>query len=404
MCTQPALHSVVLAIVIMGFIHMGRAGEVVSARELNIGHPTGSEPCEPIHLESWRTEERDGVTFLTIKATNGVEAAIPERNGQYGTTLASAAPVLESHHLFDHEGVYRALCEAGLDEPERRAADVLCWDLEARAMGVPLHALIGTRRSSVIRYGDARWKPNDTPASYAKTVQGIRLPAVKLHIPGTTEPPVWGKGQRLTVEQVVEYLRVVRQHNPHKVLAYDPHPQVEAAGNLEDARIIMAACETYKYTWIEAPLPLDPSYWPDYIALCEEFDVVIQNEEERLTYDQFKQWVQSGAVDQICPAVYVHTDYGLTPVVKMLQWVKDNPDQEITINLHYPSIEHVHLAFTLTDKQLPYFEAPWTGDYRDHLTRVNLYDRCIGPDGTAKAPTWPGIYDLEWLVERNASR
>lgn len=375
----------------------------VSVDELPDNLPLNKGDSEKVLLDTWTTEEHNGITFLTMKATNGLGAAVPERRGQYGKSLASAAPVLKSHHLFDHEGIYRALGGLDLEEAQLRAADVLCWDLHARTKGVPLHTLLGTRRSSVIRYGDARWKKYDTPLSYAKTVKSIQLRVVKLHIPGTTEPPEWGKGQRFTVEQVVEYLRVVRQYNPEKVLAYDPHPQVEAADNIEDARTIMAACDRYGYTWIEAPLPLDRTYWPDYAKLRRQFMVRIQNEEERLTFEQFRQWVQSDAVDQICPAVYVHTDYGLTPVVNMLQWVKDHPGKSLTVNLHYPSMEHVHLAFTMTEAQLPYLEAPWTGGYHDHLTKVNLYERCVGPDGTAIPPTWPGIYDLPWLVERNSN-
>jgi L-alanine-DL-glutamate epimerase-like enolase superfamily enzyme len=367
-------------------------------------HSAYAKGDKQIFLDSWGTETRDGATFLTMKATNGVEAAIPDRNGQYGKSIESAAKVLMQHHLFDHDGLYKALQQQELDEAHSRAADVLCWDIHARTLGVPLHELIGTQRKSVIRYGDARWKKQDTPQSYAQTVQRIDLPAVKLHIPGTTNPPEWGAGQQFTVEQVVEYLRVVREQNPDKILAYDPHPQVEAAEKIEDARTIMAACDRYDYTWIEAPLPLDSAYWPDYKQLRQEFKTVIQNEEESLTYDKFLKWVQSGAVDQMFPAVYVHADYGLTPVVQMLQWVRDNPDNGVTINLHYPAIEHVHLAFTMTDQQLPYLEAPWTGSYQNHLTKVNLYDRCAGPNGTTTAPTWPGIYHLPWLEQRNASR
>ena len=354
-------------------------------------------PAESIVLSSWTTIERDGVTFLKVTASNGVQAAVPDRNGQYGTSLAKAEQVLKTHHLFDHDKLYAALQQAEVPDSQLRAADVLSWDLHARTLGVPFHQLLGTRRQSVIRYGDARWRVGDTPQTYAEKVKNFGLPAVKLHIPGVPEPPDWGRGQQFTVDEVVDYLRVVRETNPDLILAYDLHPQVAAAGNIDDARTILAACDAYNYSWIEAPLPLEKSYWPDYATLRQEFKVTIQNEEEPLTYEQFLEWVESGAIDQICPAVYVHTDYGMTPVVHMLQWIKDHPEKGMTINLHYPSIEHVHLAFTMTDEQLPYFEAPWSGDYIDHLTKVNLYEKCIGPNGTAIAPSWPGIYDLEWL-------
>jgi len=95
--------------------------------------------------------------------------------------------------------------------------------------------------------------------------------------------------------------------------------------------------------------------------------VKIQNEEQKITFDEFVEWANSGAVDQLCPAVYTHTDYGITPVVKMMRWVAENPEKGITINLHYTSIEQVHLAFTMTGEQFPYFEAAHTGGYYDHF-------------------------------------
>ena len=360
-----------------------------------------SSDIDSVYMTSWSLEEHEGITFIHMVASNGIEASIPARPG-YGSTIEEAEEILKAQNIFDHYALYDTMVARGIEMSQIRAADALCWDAHARTQGVPLHELIGTKRKSAIRYGDARWRDNDTPQSYAQKVKGIGLRAIKLHVPGAAKPQHYAPAdRRLTVPQIVEYLKVVREVNPDLVLAYDPEPQVEAAESIDSARIIMEACDKYNYTWIEAPLPLDKKYWDDYRKLREEFDVIIQNEEKKITYDEFLEWVNSGAIDQICPAVYTHTDYGLTPSIKMIKWVQDHPEKNITINLHYTSIEHVHLAFTMTDEECPYFEAAHTGNFKEHFTKVNLYEKCIGPDGTAIAPEFPGIYDIPWLNERN---
>ena len=43
-------------------------------------------------------------------------------------------------------------------EPQRKVVDIACWDLHARKLGKPLHALLGTKKEKMISYGDVRGK------------------------------------------------------------------------------------------------------------------------------------------------------------------------------------------------------------------------------------------------------
>lgn len=53
----------------------------------------------------------------------------------------------------------------------RTVLDIVCWDLHARMLNTPLHALLGTKRSKVLRCGDMRGtQPDFTPEKYAASV------------------------------------------------------------------------------------------------------------------------------------------------------------------------------------------------------------------------------------------
>ena len=93
---------------------------------------------DQVFLTSWNLEEHEGITFLHMEASNGVEAAIPARQG-YGESLQEVVEILKTHNIFDHCALYDSMVAHGISEALLRAADALCWDLHARTLGVPLH-------------------------------------------------------------------------------------------------------------------------------------------------------------------------------------------------------------------------------------------------------------------------
>ena len=92
--------------------------------------------------------------------------------------------------LLDHEGLYDLMVAKQFRKAQRKVLDIACWDLHARMAKKPLHALLGTRKKKILRYGDVRWKGSDmTPERYAKQVasylERTGMIATKLHFPAT---------------------------------------------------------------------------------------------------------------------------------------------------------------------------------------------------------------------------
>lgn len=245
--------------------------------------------AQPVTLSSWDTVRVDSILWLRITGSNGVEAAVPA--SRYGTSLASVEPLLRGIDLFAQYALYDTLAALNVSAGERKAIDVLCYDLHARSLNIPLHALLGTERETAIRYSDSRWSSSMTLDSYASTVYGIKnrgFKAAKLRLPGMLE---------FSADSIVRALeKVCARVGPDFVLAYDPHPQQAAATNVEDAGRIMATCDSFDIAWIEAPLADVDSNIQDYAKLRNAYRTRIQNEESRTGYETFLKWVKAGTV------------------------------------------------------------------------------------------------------------
>jgi L-alanine-DL-glutamate epimerase-like enolase superfamily enzyme len=110
-------------------------------------------------------------------------------------------------------------------ERERKVLDIACWDLHARMANKPLHALLGTRKKKILRYGDVRWKGSDmTPEKYAKQVASYLdrtgMIATKLHFPGNM-----GNEDSMPFKDIMTTLTAVRNAvGDDSILAWDPYP------------------------------------------------------------------------------------------------------------------------------------------------------------------------------------
>ncbi|MHB8903229.1 MAG: enolase C-terminal domain-like protein [Thermoguttaceae bacterium] len=361
----------------------------------------GPDGSDKLFLRSWELVELPTLTTrpdkqgrkmaLRITAENGALGVMPARLCQGFS--AATVEILKTNNLLDHGRLYDVMVDRKVPADELKSADVLCWDLHARLLGKALHAILGTKRNKVLRYGDVRGQqPGFAPSGYAENVAGYLkqtgLNATKLHFPGNM-----GTSESISFEMVKQTLRAVRAATgPEPILAWDPYPASaeSATRSLDEAKEILALMDELGYSWIEGPLPPVPfdEQIPKYVELMKTGTRQrIQAEGPRSSigdgtpFDVMKQWADAGAISQCSTDVYLAG--GLTPALRMIEYAKRHPP--LVINLHWAWMPHAHLAMACEEKVMPLVEFPMGEDFPKSLLD--------GPH--LLAPDWPGVYRLE---------
>ncbi|MBR1149156.1 mandelate racemase/muconate lactonizing enzyme family protein [Bradyrhizobium sp. JYMT SZCCT0428] len=163
------------------------------------------------------------------------------------------------------------------------ALDIALWDLAARAQGVPLHRLLGTRKraripayASLLRIGTP-----DLVASECETALRRGYTAIKLH--ETTSPAVFAAR------------RAIGDGIPLMVDMNCPMTSAEAIAFAHECKAA-------------APMFLEEPVWPpeDFAALAEtrtKGGLDIAAGENACTINQFRQMMDAGAVGYAQPSV-----------------------------------------------------------------------------------------------------
>ncbi|MFP4056792.1 MAG: enolase C-terminal domain-like protein [Candidatus Brocadiia bacterium] len=313
-----------------------------------------------------------------------------------GASVAEAEEALRGQNLFDAQAVWKRLAERQVGNGFLRAAvDIVCWDLHARTRKMPLHALLGTKRTRYRPYGDERWRDTMTPESYARGVARNFARrgnlCTKLHIPGTYKVDrayarnIGEKGWDL--DTLLHTLRAVRAAVGDEVaLAYDPHPQKAAALALDDARRIARVLDQCRYEWVECLLPPEPERLDDWLQLRKLASLRFQREESPAqTADQEIRWLRAGAANQV---TWDCRFGGITELLRILGWIREHPEARAKLNLHYSAPAHEHIAAATTDEEFPWVEA--------------CFDEDRYKDGTTAAPDWVGVAHIDWdFIEKH---
>jgi len=281
----------------------------------------------------------------------------------------------------------------GVPKSQLTIVDIACWDLHARMLKKPLHALLGTKKTKILRYGDVRGQqPDFSPQKYAAAVaryfESSKLQATKLHFPGAMGTP-----ESIPFKDILETLRQVRKAvGDDKILALDPYPgSAESATNsVDEAKEILKVMDELHYAWIEGPLPPVPyeTQIPKYVELVKTgAKLRIQAEGPRSPigdgtgFEDMKRWAEAGAITQCSTDAYINA--GVTNCLRMLEYAKAHPP--LVINLHWAWAPHAHLAMAYDEKVFPIAEFPMGEDVPKEFMS--------GP--WLLAPDWPGIYRID---------
>jgi L-alanine-DL-glutamate epimerase-like enolase superfamily enzyme len=372
------------------------AGAVGRPRLLE-AEPASRAATEPVYLKCWEVVEfpkrrEKSREFLKITATNGAVGYCRALGGVKDIRVAEQAAI--QANLLDHETLYDLMVSRGVPSSQLKILDIACWDLHARMLGKPLHALLGTKKTRTLRYGDVRGRqPGFSPEKYAKSVasyfERTGLPATKLHFPGAM-----GTEDSIPFNDVMETLVAVRHAvGDDKILAWDPYPRSaeSATPSVDEALQIIRLMDQLGYAWLEGPLPPVPfeTQIPKYAELLPGARLRIQAEGpnspigDGTSFADMVRWVEAGAVNQCSTDAYITA--GLTNALRMMEYAKRHPQKKLVINLHWAWAPHAHLVMAYDDTVCPIAEFPMTEDIpKEYLNGPYLL-----------SPDWPGIYAVE---------
>jgi L-alanine-DL-glutamate epimerase-like enolase superfamily enzyme len=255
-------------------------------------------------------------SLLRIVTDDGVEGYTFGANR--GVIDGLVKPLLIGEDPFYRERIWQMLKErqrlhlGSLSDRVLASVDMALWDLAGRALGQPVHKLLGAFRDKVPAYGSTMCGDDlegglDTPEAYAEfAVQCVErgYPAFKLH---TWQPPYEGAPNW---KRDVEACRAVRDAvGPDIDLMLDPFHYYSR----EESLYLGRALQELGFYWIEEPM--DEHSTSSYVWLTEQLDLPVVGPETAEGKMQTRaEWIVRGASD--ISRGGVGDLGGITPLVK----------------------------------------------------------------------------------------
>lgn len=255
-------------------------------------------------------------SLLRIVTDDGAEGYTFGANRSFIDGLVK--PLLVGEDPFYRERIWQMLKErqrlhlGSLSDRVLASVDMALWDLAGRALGQPVHKLLGAFRDKVPAYGSTMCGDDldgglDTPEAYAEFAVACverGYPAFKLH---TWQPPYDGAP---SWKRDVEACRAVRDAvGPDIDLMLDPFHYYSR----EESLYLGRALEELDFYWIEEPM--DEHSTSSYVWLTEQLDLPVVGPETAEGKMQTRaEWIVRGASD--ISRGGVGDLGGITPLVK----------------------------------------------------------------------------------------
>ena len=182
-------------------------------------------------------------------------------------------------------GGYHAAREA-LAQSALSGVEVAMWDLRGKAVGKPIHELLGGRRvESVVPYASTMYitEWGQDPAEPMREAAAEGFTAAKIKI---------GRGREDDRERV---------ETAREILGEDAHLMVDYNGNYTPRQAIASIrdLEPYDLTWVEEPVP--PEDFSGYREVGERVDAPLAAGEAHYGRFEFARLLREGLVDVIQP-------------------------------------------------------------------------------------------------------
>lgn len=336
-------------------------------------------------------------TLLTIKTDEGVEGHAFGANAAVIEGLVK--PLLIGKDPFYREWIWQMLRErqrlnlGSLSDRVLCNVDLALWDLAGRAVGLPVHKMLGAFRDKVPAYastmcGDDLPGGLATPEDYANfakwAVHERGYPAFKLH---TWQPPYPGAP---SVKRDLEACAAVREAvGPDVDLMLDPFHYYSREESLELAR----GLEKLGYLWMEEPM--GEHSMSSYVWLTEQADLLIVGPEtaEGKHYAR-AEWIKAGAADVIRTGV--GDVGGITPAMKCIHLCESF---NMSVEIHGGGVGNLHILCAMG---IPgrYYERgllhPFI-DWEEVPAWLNKRDDPMDNEGFVHVSQEPGLgQDINW--------
>jgi L-alanine-DL-glutamate epimerase-like enolase superfamily enzyme len=344
--------------------------------------------------------------LLTIATDDGVQGHYVG-NVQRGAVEHIVRPMLVGEDPFFHQRIWRALSErqrmnlAALPDRVLTAVDLALWDLVGKAVGQPVHRLLGATRDSVPAYASTMVADDlrgglDRPeafASYAEwCVRERGYPAFKLH---TWQPPLPGAP---SVRRDLAACAAVREAlGPDVPLMLDPYHYYSRLEALQLAR----GLEALNFLWMEEPM--DEHSMSSYIWLCEQTSLPICGPEtvEGKMYAR-AEWIKTGACDLLRGGV---SDVGgITPLMKIVHLAESFGVQ---MEVHGGGVGNLHVLCAMATPGL-YYERGLLHPFIDYDATPAWLNAPLDPmdaEGNVHVSSLPGLgmdLNLDYVRENLA--
>lgn len=370
------------------------AGRGASARRLLVVDATESERLSRIEWIVYDTglrglegdsRKRCAVRITTTHGTQGWADSSDWAAPADDATADLVSDALLDRPTSDHDNIWRQLYEQGLPLATLGAVDTALWDLRGRIEGMPVHALLGTMRSSVPACLGTGFNHGD-PASYADYAAGCKdkgIAAIKV------QP--YAAWDAVPDKDMAAYTAVRDAVGPD----YPCMADSQGIYTFDQALRVGRLLDDLNYAWYGSPMPESEEWIDRYAMLASELRTPIctpQNGSE--SYQMRLRWIARGACD--VSRIGIHLG-GLTAC---LQLATACQEAGIAIDLMgsgpdaYPCLQ---LIGATSESLVPYFEVP--SPLSEDVTlpgRITAEPR-FDADGQVPIPQTPGMgIELDW--------
>ncbi len=298
--------------------------------------------------------------------------------------IRSLKPLLMGQDPLERERIHAStrLFSRAISYRTIGAMDVALWDLAGKIAGLPVHALMGTYRKSIMGYASSQVLPDI--AAYIDQAQEFKAngwKAYKIH------PP------RVAEEDIKVCVAVRKAVGDDYRLMLDP----TWSYNYPEALRVGRAIEEMGYHWYEDPLADEDIY--NYVKLREKLDIpIMATEFPAGGLDTYPIWLTEKATD------YLRGDIpnkgGLTTMLKTAHLAEAFG---MNYEIHHSgnslnNVANLHLCMALKNTSMFEVLLPH-GAHKYGLVK----DLEIDKDGLLHAPTAPGLgaeIDFEMIARK----
>ncbi|WMT85930.1 mandelate racemase family protein [Pelagibacterium sp. 26DY04] len=228
--------------------------------------------------------------------------------------------VLIGQDPFDRERLWQELAHwqrgsaAQLTDRTLAVVDTALWDLAGRALGVPVHKLIGAYRDKVPAYGSTMCGDElegglATPEDYGRFAEKLvkrGYKGIKLH---TWMPPVsWAPDVKMDLRACAAVREAVGPDIALMIDAFHWYSRTEAYE-------LGKGLQELGYAWIEEPM--DEQSMASYAWLADNLDIPVLGPESAAGKHHARaEWIKAGACDILRAGV--HDVGGISPSLKSI--------------------------------------------------------------------------------------